>query len=76
MGADSTPTAEDGACVIDLTQTSFPSHVHTNTIWEAASVIQEFCLNDPPPAGGQASKIGTLYFWMESVNLDTCVSDN
>ncbi|KAL2041942.1 hypothetical protein N7G274_005130 [Stereocaulon virgatum] len=48
----------DGACVIDLTQTSFPSHVHTKTIWQAASLIPEFCLNDPPLSGGQAFRIG------------------
>jgi hypothetical protein len=76
MGADSTPTAADGTRVIDLAQTSFPSHVQTNTIWEAASVIQEICLNDPPPSEGQASRIGTLCFWMEWVNLDIYVFDD
>lgn len=37
-------TIADGKCIIDLTQTSFPSHVRYNELIAAGWIIQQECI--------------------------------
>ena len=52
----------DGKCMIDLSQTSYPSHVNDMNLFAAGTIIQSQCVEkgspSTPPWGGQAVDIG------------------
>ncbi|CAF9924093.1 MAG: hypothetical protein ALECFALPRED_002678 [Alectoria fallacina] len=51
--------SSDGKCIIDYTQTSYPSHVRPGNILAAGEITQKQCVETgPPPYGGQASNLG------------------
>ena len=51
--------AADGKCIVDYTQTSYPSHVRLGDILGAGEIMQTQCVESgPPPFGGQASNMG------------------
>ncbi|CAD6588144.1 MAG: hypothetical protein ASARMPRED_003407 [Alectoria sarmentosa] len=51
--------SSDGKCIVDYTQTSYPSHVRLGDILGAGEIMQTQCVESgPPPFGGQASNMG------------------
>ena len=40
----------DGQCIIDLTQTSFPSHAKLMAVLSAAHIIQDHCVEKDTPS--------------------------
>ena len=53
----------DGKCILDLTQSSVPSHARPIEVIAGASIIQSECVDKAlPPYGGQAIDMGTSHF--------------
>ena len=55
-------SADDGKCIVDITQTGYPSHCTDLDILEAPLVIQNMCIDERPgtpvPWGGEAFDMG------------------
>lgn len=65
----------DGQCIIDLTQTSFPSHVKLMRILSAAHVIQDQCVEkDTPPCTYRLNAFLCIYPLNCSLECIGCVS--
>ncbi|KAL9595502.1 MAG: hypothetical protein Q9219_006400 [cf. Caloplaca sp. 3 TL-2023] len=51
--------SSDGTCIIDITQSSYPSHERDFNLWTAANIIASDCINSgSPPWGGIAFQMG------------------
>lgn len=65
----------DGQCIIDLTQTSFPSHVQLMQILTAAHVIQDQCVEkDTPPCTYSLNASLCIYPLNRSIECIGCPS--
>ena len=58
--------ADDGKCIVDITQTGYPSHCTDMDILSAAMIIQHTCIDEKPgtpvPWGGEAIHMGLFPF--------------